>query len=134
MKTGRILTCVAGLVIVLSQQARAEDIPTPALGCHIFDAKGRAVRPSAMTDKQLMQAMNCEQVAEAQAVQSQASADSQADFNQRMAKSDADLAKLNDDLASAYAVSAKPISQWGTAAHIDTPLPYNTPAIVIQTR
>ncbi|KVL90753.1 hypothetical protein [Burkholderia stagnalis] len=99
------------------------DAPTPQLGCKVFDARGRALDDSELTDKQRYQVQSCLQTAQANQEWEQRIAE-----NRRISRENLEEAQRRvDELAN---MKAAP----GTPGPILYPLPANTPTIILQTQ
>lgn len=126
-----IVVCAGGIILALSQQAKAQEAPEPALGCNVFNAGGHALKLDEMTDKQLMQVRNCVMTRDAQDAAARRAVNDTINFERQMADSNASLNAMNENMqASADAFARIPLG--GYAAPIPTPLPGNAPTIILQ--
>ncbi len=113
--------------------AFAHDAPTPELGCNIFDSKGRIIQPDRMSDKELMQAMNCKRVEEAQNAAAQERTEQYQEWKKQYEAAGAAMQDALDQ-QKASTQQIRDMQPAGGGAQIPYPAPGNAPTVIIQSQ
>ncbi|MBB2999637.1 hypothetical protein FHX57_001968 [Paraburkholderia tropica] len=100
----------------------AEEIPQPDLGCYVFDGAGKVVPVKQLSDRQLLQVLHCQQVADSNA--------------QKAAAIDASTAELQKDLAEQKASiqQIREMQPTGGGAQVPYPPPGNARTVILQSQ
>lgn len=115
------------------QSALAHDAPTAELGCFVFDSNGKIIRPEKMSDKELLQAINCKRIDEAQTAADQQQFDKQ---QQRQAESSQVDSDLRDAMAQQKASTQqiREMQPAGGGAQVPYPPPGNARTVILQSQ